>query len=147
MRAVAAAAVWLALAACGGREPEPTTRIVIANDPTVSPPPAPAAAPARTTVPEPQPTATPTNQEIARDHYRAGAQFYDLGEFDRAVVEFKAAYEIVPSAVLLYNIAQAYRMSGDKADALQFYKLYLSAKPDAPNRADVEAQIQALGQP
>ena len=38
----------------------------------------------------------------------------------------------------LYNVAQAYRQGGKCKDAAFFYKRYLSLKPDAPNRADVE---------
>src|SRR5262249_7498064 len=49
-----------------------------------------------------------------------------------------------PDPIFLYNIAQAYRLSGDANKALFFYKGYLRNSPKAHNRADVEQKMQAL---
>ncbi len=80
----------------------------------------------------------------ARERYDKGITHYNLGEFDAAITEFKAAYEINSSPSLLFNIAQAYRLKKDYEQALYFYKTYLRLKPDAKNRADVEARIQEM---
>jgi hypothetical protein len=43
--------------------------------------------------------------------------------------------------VLLYNIAQSYRLWGKPEDSARFYRNYLRRAPSAPNRADVEKKI------
>jgi tetratricopeptide (TPR) repeat protein len=80
-------------------------------------------------------------EQRARARYRAGMVHYGLGEYDAAIGEFKAAYEISQAPRLLYNIAQTYRLKNDYAEAATFYSNYLRFVPDAPNRAEVEQLI------
>lgn len=79
----------------------------------------------------------------ARSRYDRGIKHYNLGEFEAAIVEFKAAYELSGEPDLLFNIAQAYRLAEDYKEALFFYDSYLRLRPDAANRADVESRIAA----
>jgi len=81
------------------------------------------------------------NEAEARKHYTQGMTKYDLAEYDEAIAEFKRAYELTHEAGLLFNIAQAYRLKKDPALALSFYESFLGLQPDAPNRADAEAQM------
>jgi hypothetical protein len=80
----------------------------------------------------------------ARKHYEEGTKAFNLAEFPRAITEFKAAYNAKPDPLLLFNIAQAFRLGGDDAQALLFYKSFLRNMPDAPNRKEVEARIRTL---
>jgi len=80
----------------------------------------------------------------ARKHYEEGTKAFNLAEFPRAIAEFKAAYNAKPDPLLLFNIAQAFRLGGDDAQALLFYKSFLRNMPDAPNRKEVEARIRTL---
>jgi hypothetical protein len=80
----------------------------------------------------------------ARRHYEEGTKAFNLAEFPRAIAEFKAAYNAKPDPLLLFNIAQAFRLGGDDAQALLFYKSFLRNMPDAPNRKEVEARIRTL---
>jgi hypothetical protein len=80
----------------------------------------------------------------AKRHYEEGTKAFNLAEFPRAVAEFKAAYNAKPDPLLLYNIAQAFRLGADEAQALLFYKSFLRNMPDAPNRKEVEAKIRTL---
>jgi hypothetical protein len=80
-------------------------------------------------------------QREARDHYQKGVTHYNLGEFVQAIEEFKQAYAISQAHGLLFNIAQAYRLTQDHRQALYFYKTYLRLVPEAPNRADVESRM------
>jgi hypothetical protein len=80
----------------------------------------------------------------AKRHYEEGTKAFNLAEFPRAVAEFKAAYNARPDPLLLYNIAQAFRLGADEAQALLFYKSFLRNMPDAPNRKEVEAKIRTL---
>jgi hypothetical protein len=80
----------------------------------------------------------------ARRHYEEGTKAFNLGEYPRAVTEFKAAYNAKPDPLLLYNIGQSFRLGGDAAQALFFYRSFLRNMPTAPNRKEVEGRIRAL---
>src|SRR5512138_2924471 len=77
----------------------------------------------------------------AKDHYQKALKFYDLAKYDEPIKEFEAAYEIKDEPVLLYNIAQAYRLATRYPEALRFYRTYLKRSPKAPNKGEVEQKI------
>jgi len=80
----------------------------------------------------------------ARRHYEEGTKAFNLGEFPRAITEFKAAYNAKADPSLLYNIAQSYRLQGDASQAVFFYKSFLRNMPATPNRKEVEGRIRTL---
>jgi hypothetical protein len=82
--------------------------------------------------------------ENARGHYRRGSSAYELGQFDEAIREYMAAYKLRSDPAILYNLGQACRLANRPSEALHFYKMYLSKVPDAPNRDEVMAKIEAL---
>ena len=93
----------------------------------------------------------------AADWYKEGENQYNLGNFDRAVEAFKAAFTAEPNeskkAVYLFNVAQSYRQANDCKNAYFFYKRFLSlkendtAKPlDEKTRKQVEDRIAELEQ-
>jgi tetratricopeptide (TPR) repeat protein len=88
---------------------------------------------------------SPTESE-ARRHYEEGTKAFALGEFNRAVGEYRAAYNAKPDPAFLYNIAQAYRLAGDLQQALFFYRSFLSQLPASPNRDEVERRIEDLSE-
>ncbi len=94
----------------------------------------------------PAPTPVPVDESpdarAAREHYQQGLTHYHVGHFGAAVDEFKKAYELSKKPGLLFNIAQAYRLGHDWANAIYFYRTYLRLLPEAPNRADVEEFIE-----
>jgi tetratricopeptide (TPR) repeat protein len=83
-------------------------------------------------------------EQEAIAHYQEGQKHYNLGEFDEAIAEYKAAYDLTSAPGLLFNIAQAYRLKRDPSKALFFYRTYLREDPNAENRADVELLIEQL---
>jgi tetratricopeptide (TPR) repeat protein len=89
-------------------------------------------------------SAETANEREARLAFEEGSKAFNLGEFQRAIAAYRKAYNLVPDAVFLYNIAQAYRLNNDSQQALFFYKSFLSNRPDAPNRKDVERRIRDL---
>lgn len=105
-----------------------------AAPPPSTPAPPPAAAPAPST----------TSTDPAREHYERGLAKYNLADFDTAIKEFKASYELSKAPRLLFNIAQAYRLKKDYESALYFYQTYLRAEPNPPNRDDVDAKIDEM---
>jgi tetratricopeptide (TPR) repeat protein len=82
--------------------------------------------------------------DSAREHYVKGTRAYDLGLYDEAIAEYKAAYKIKDDPAFLFNLGQAYRLANHPAEALHFYKTYLGKVPEAPNRAEVEAKIAEM---
>jgi tetratricopeptide (TPR) repeat protein len=82
--------------------------------------------------------------ELAKRHFGEATKAFHLGEFTRAIEEYRAAYNAKPEPPILYNIAQAYRLSGDLAQALFFYRSYLHNLPEAANRGEVEGRIATI---
>jgi len=80
----------------------------------------------------------------ARRHYEEGTKAFNLGEFPRAIAEFKAAYNAKADPLLLYNIAQSFRLQGDASQAVFFYRSFLRNMPATPNRKEVELRIHTL---
>ena len=77
----------------------------------------------------------------ARALFEHGTTLYDLGQYREAAHEYEAAFKLHQSPPLLFNIAQAYRLGGDPANALRAYRSYLRRSPDATNRAEVTQYI------
>jgi len=88
--------------------------------------------------------AKPVDYEAAKNHFDEGTKAFNLGEFKKAIEEYKAAYNAKPDPVFLYNIAQSYRMANDTAQAVFFYRSYLRNAPSAPNRREVEERVRKL---
>ncbi len=98
----------------------------------------------------------------AREHYRRARSYHDAGEYERAATQYLAAYELSKRPALLFNAAQAYRLHGNKARAVELYRDYLVLVPDgevadsarefvarleqelAQERAELEAREQEL---
>jgi tetratricopeptide (TPR) repeat protein len=83
-------------------------------------------------------------QAAARKLTKEGLAHYDLKEYDEAIDSYKKAYALYPVPVNLFNLAKAYRDKGDRENALYFFRMYLREKPDAKDRAYVEASIAEL---
>src|SRR5262245_4657237 len=87
---------------------------------------------------------TEEDKKAARPHYEKGAVEYNLGHFAEAIAEFEKAYQLDRAPVLLFNIAQAHRQSGNNERAAFFYRRYLEQAPTAANRPEVEKRIKDL---
>jgi tetratricopeptide (TPR) repeat protein len=80
----------------------------------------------------------------ARQRFESGMAHFNLDEFAEALADFEAGYRLKPSPEFLFNIAQSYRKLDKPDKALEFYRKYLMAKPDAPNRARIQQTIDDL---
>lgn len=99
--------------------------------PTLAPTPAAAQAPAN-------------NKARARELYTQGQQLFRQGDFQTAQRSFEEAYRAVPNPVVLLSIAECQVRNEDFAAAVVTLRQYLSEKPTAPDRAQVESQIANL---
>lgn len=89
-------------------------------------------------------SAAEEDSALAKRHFAEATKAFNLGEFSRAIEEYRLAYNSKPEPSLLYNIAQAYRLSGNLRQALFFYRSYLHNLPDADNRSEVVERIAAI---
>ena len=90
--------------------------------------------------------AQPTMNGLGEQHYQAGVDAYAHRDFARAAVEFRAAYELTQVPALLFNLGNALAADSQRDAAVEAYRAYLREIPDAPNRADIESRLRALGE-
>ena len=50
--------------------------------------------------------------------------------FQESAEQYQAAYDLVPHPLMLYNLAQVYRLAGEAERALQFYEDFLKTDPE-----------------
>jgi tetratricopeptide (TPR) repeat protein len=87
---------------------------------------------------------SPQQKSEMKLHYDKATRAYDVGKYQEAIEEYQKAYEIGGDAAMIYNIAQAYRLSDQLTEAIRFYRRYLQRSPSAPNREIVERRIAEL---
>ncbi len=76
--------------------------------------------------------------EAAKQLYAEGKRYYDIADYAQAIASWKRAYVASNAPMLLFNIAQAYRLSGNCDEALHVYAAYERAAPELTNRDDLE---------
>ncbi len=87
---------------------------------------------------------------LARQHAESARILFELQEYDGAVDEWKEAYRLKPAPLLLFNIAQAARMSGRLTEARRAYVRYLESvdagnvPKNGPARSEVVLRIAEL---
>src|SRR5262245_30035283 len=76
---------------------------------------------------------------------------YLAGKWDEAAEKFKAAHTLRPFPQFLYNVGAAYHMKGKKTSdaaayeqAIDYYKQYLKADPEAADKDKVTKTIGVL---
>src|SRR5262245_34699556 len=82
----------------------------------------------------------------AEARFASGQAHLNNAEHAAAVADFEEAYRRNPEPKYLFHLAEAHRLAGNLERALFYYKSYLRAQPDAPNRAEVDGNIAALDQ-
>jgi hypothetical protein len=87
---------------------------------------------------------TPAQKLEMKQLYEKATLAYDVGKYNEAIEDYQKAYEIGGDPPMLYNIAQAYRLNDQPAEALRFYRRYLQRAPNARNREDVERKIAEI---
>jgi tetratricopeptide (TPR) repeat protein len=91
--------------------------------------------------------AAPVSPEVkkqAKAHFKQGKAYQDAGDYKAAVDEYMAAYKLLPIPELLFNLAQVYRLMGDKHKALDTYRKFVDAAPEAVGSDDARAHIARL---
>ena len=84
------------------------------------------------------------NVGTARTLHSKGLSAYQAGRYDVASKSFSAAITASPTADNVYLAAQAYRMKGERAKALELYERYLEVAPRGPAAPACRYQIERL---
>jgi tetratricopeptide (TPR) repeat protein len=115
----------------------------LAQQPSPSSPPAsPPSVPAQAAPPAAEPTEA--QRESAREAYARGQALFAENKFAEAKSAFEQAYAAVPNPVVLLPIAESDVRLGNLEAALDTFQRYLSSRPDAPDRAEVEQKVAEL---
>ena len=85
--------------------------------------------------------------QLGAQHYRTGAEAFARREFRVAAIEFRTAYELTHEPALLFNLGAALALDERRDEAREAFERYLRERPDAPNRAQVEARLHDLRAP
>lgn len=76
--------------------------------------------------------------------YAQGQIAYARADYVTAIDKWQGAYDLSGESALLFNLAQAYRLSGDCARAIETYRRFVIADPAAGTRALAEDLVREL---
>jgi tetratricopeptide (TPR) repeat protein len=90
-------------------------------------------------------TPTAADVEGAKGAHKAASQFFERGDYQRAIQYWKDAYGFdCTKPALLLNIANAYEKKGDKEAAIKTLETYLERAPEADDADTVRAKVDNL---
>jgi hypothetical protein len=96
-------------------------------------------------LPAPGPSSKEKLPPRAEEARQRGLQAAGIGDWPAAVAAFKEANQFAhASPALMFNLALAYQRGGWPVQAAMYYRVYLAALPEAPNAAEVRAEIPKL---
>lgn len=76
--------------------------------------------------------------------FEDGLRHYDAGRYQEAIALFEQVYQQTRAPAVLFNIAQAARLSGDCPRAVAHYRRFVTDAPEAPDRPRAEAWLAKL---
>jgi len=84
----------------------------------------------------------------AESLYTEGQAAYDRGDYATAIARWQASFDVSGATALLFNVAQAERLSGDCPRALATYRKFIAADPDPSSEQhklaeDLERELAA----
>jgi hypothetical protein len=82
----------------------------------------------------------------AKAHVRTATASYNLGNYMDAAKEYEAAYMQTLDANLLFNIAQCYRLAGERDRAITAYRSFIRSAPRSEQRGLAESKLRDLEQ-
>lgn len=86
------------------------------------------------------------DDEMARTHFQSGRLYFDRGEYEAALRDFEAAYELSHRTPLLYNLYVTLENLGRFSEAAERLERYLAEDTalDAETRANYESRLANL---
>jgi tetratricopeptide (TPR) repeat protein len=90
-------------------------------------------------------TATEADRKAAQGAFAAGQGSFNESDYPTAITYWRDAYRRDCSAhALLLNLARAYELKGDRAEAVNALETYLQRKPDAADADQIRRRIENL---
>lgn len=88
----------------------------------------------------------PSSDDVkaAEAAFKKGRAWFEQGDMDRAIAEYKKANELAPHPVNLFNLGLAYRAKGDKRTALEHFQKYLNDAPKSSRTEEASTYITEL---
>jgi len=80
----------------------------------------------------------------AEQLYKDGQTAYDAKRYDDAIAAWSKSYELSRLPALVFNLAQAHRLAGHCAKAVESYKKFLSLDPQSDERPAAEQFLREL---
>lgn len=93
---------------------------------------------------DPTPVQEPTRADTARTLFEQGRDKHHLGQYAEAIELFRRSYELVPAPLLLFNLAQSYRLAGDCINAVSYYQQFTRLAGDSPTRIEAERWLKEI---
>jgi tetratricopeptide (TPR) repeat protein len=84
------------------------------------------------------------DRPLAREEFKAGSRYFEIGDYVHALEHFKMAYIAFEDPAILFNIAQCQRLMNQKTEAVRSYRIYLQKRPDTANRDEIQKIIVTL---
>lgn len=92
-------------------------------------------------------THSPTDTDVAaaKGAFQAGNASFEEADYPRSILYWEDAYRRDCTAhALLLNLARAYELNGDRAQAIVALRAYLQRVPTSPDKAKIERRIEVL---
>lgn len=90
------------------------------------------------------PQASEAERAIARKKFLKAKELHAAHKYREAAAAYLEAYEHFPAPAFLYNVAQVYRLAGDRERALENYRKYLELEPNGEGSADARDFVASL---
>ncbi len=85
-----------------------------------------------------------TESAVGRMHFEEGQRRFRAGDFKGALPEFTAGYELTRRPAFLLDIAQCYRLLGDRVRASEYYRTFLTLEPASELAPAVRKLIEEI---
>src|SRR5690242_10803332 len=91
-----------------------------------------------------QPQVSEERMRAARAHFGLAQDQFKARRYQEAVKEFIESYKLSKRVDLLYNIALCYENLDDPGRMTAYLNRYLTSRPDAPERQEIESKLYRL---
>ena len=81
--------------------------------------------------------------EAAKQHHDKGVEFFEAGDYESALTEFKATYDLSKRQDVLFNMAVATDKLGRYSESAGYLERYLTLEPGAEGAKDLLAKVRA----
>ncbi|MCP4606828.1 MAG: tetratricopeptide repeat protein [Proteobacteria bacterium] len=83
-------------------------------------------------------------REEAKGYFISGSESFEVGNYRKAIDQFRKAFEIVRSPEILYNIGRCHEELGEAEEAIYQYEMYLRFYPTDEDAENVRHRISVL---